>query len=256
MFWSLIYIVWNELYLKEGTNILIIFFIPVKAHLWFLYAIIGIYIVLPFIQILIKNMNKRLESLFIWLWIIFAGAIYIYRITLSLFGIDTSIDYPVSLIQDTYYLGYFMAGYIIYKRLLNLRNIKQYKKITVIIFIISTLITFTGTLILSIIQDSYYENLFGYRSLFIIISSISVYCLFIMHKDTIGKKVNIKIIKNLSTYSLGVYLAHPIYLDLFSRIIIKIPSYIGIPIFLIIIFYLSYTTTWLLSRIKYLRELI
>ena len=55
-------------------------FEPTKRHLWFMYAIIGIYIVLPFVQKMCKNLSKVEENLFMVLWAFFCRNCIFYKI--------------------------------------------------------------------------------------------------------------------------------------------------------------------------------
>ena len=48
--WSAVYYLWNTYYMKTEVNLQEIFFVPAEAHLWYLYAMIPIYLVLPFLQ--------------------------------------------------------------------------------------------------------------------------------------------------------------------------------------------------------------
>ena len=78
--WSLIYYYSNEEH-EEFNKVLFNSLFNSRLtsrHLWFMYAIIGIYIALPFIQGMVKNMNRETEKLFIILWIIFCGSEVIY----------------------------------------------------------------------------------------------------------------------------------------------------------------------------------
>lgn len=46
--WSVIYMIWNAVYMKDPYQIKDLLYKPVEQHLWYLYAMIPIYLVLPF----------------------------------------------------------------------------------------------------------------------------------------------------------------------------------------------------------------
>ena len=60
--WSLLYYIWNIFYDGRDYDLRQIWYVPTKAHLWYLYAMIPIYLVLPFFQILCRNMTMKLEK--------------------------------------------------------------------------------------------------------------------------------------------------------------------------------------------------
>lgn len=262
LFWSFIYIIWDKYFLNQDINVLTTgiraLFHPVKAHLWFMYAIIGLYITLPFAQVLVNNMDRDLENLFIKLWLFFSGGIYILRVVFSQLEISTSIQYPIPFIQATYFLGYFISGYIIYNRLSMKKDAKKHNKKIVFFYLTSTLITFAGTVIMSFIKDEYFQSLFAYRSLFLITSSVTLFSLCIINKDKITSKLNNNLILDLTKYSFGIYLVHVIILNLLTNSleIVKVSSFIGIPFFSFLIFIISYIIIKFISKIKYLKEFI
>ena len=82
VFWSVLYYIWNIIFWDDRYDFVTLFEEPVKKHLWFLYAILGMYIALPFFQLLFKKMNRRLTEYFVMLWIFFLTlyyGVYIYR---------------------------------------------------------------------------------------------------------------------------------------------------------------------------------
>ena len=49
-----------------------------SRHLWYMYPLIAIYIALPFLQNMCKNLNKEAENLFMILWFLLSGLSFIY----------------------------------------------------------------------------------------------------------------------------------------------------------------------------------
>ena len=63
----------------NGINIISLLSKPERKLLWFMYAIIGIYISLPFVKCMVDKMGKDEDKLFVILWLIFNGILsYIY----------------------------------------------------------------------------------------------------------------------------------------------------------------------------------
>lgn len=246
--WTIIYLLWENLYLgKTNFNFTQLIFSPERAHLWYLYAIIAIYIAQPFASAIVNNISKEEKKLFVILWLLFYGVIYSLK---TLFNLN--IIYQIPIISGTYYLGYFIIGNFIYQ----MKDIKEYKKYNnklIIIFVLSTLITILTTYFISIKTNRYYDAMFAYRSIFIMLSSISIFALAL-----INDKKNSKIIDILPKYSLGIYLIHGIFLDIIKNIfnIYQIPSIIGIPLYTTIIFILSLLAIKIIKKIPLLGDYI
>ena len=74
--WTIIYLLWEHFYLGQTNfNFKQLLFSPDRAHLWFLYAIIAIYIAQPFISAIVNNISKEEKKLFVILWLLFFGVI-------------------------------------------------------------------------------------------------------------------------------------------------------------------------------------
>lgn len=94
--WSIIYYFWNIYYLKEPQLFREILYFPITEHLWYLYAIIPIYIVLPFFQIMCRHMSLKTERAFL----IIITITVIFNYILSLDELKPYYDLP--LIGDHY----------------------------------------------------------------------------------------------------------------------------------------------------------
>lgn len=112
--WSILYaFFWEWQTVGNRSLIEILFSIlsgPTYYHLWYFYMLIGLYLVTPFIQVLVHNLTKqRLEFLLI-LWIIIRLIIPNLQFQLSTWfnfqlGFGFQFNFP------DLYLGYFILGY-------------------------------------------------------------------------------------------------------------------------------------------------
>ena len=242
-------IVWSIIYYLINNNFNIINFSSTivnsivnaymtSRHLWFMYAIIGLYIALPFIQSMCKNLTKEQENIFIILWTILSGSIVIF-IPLARIITKTNIDisYPIPIINSAYYLGYFISGYIIYERLKEHKTNKKHNIFLILFYVLSSLIKALSTYFITIAQNKVFDTMMWYRSIFIVIASISIFSLIIINES----KIKNPIILKLSKYSFGIYLIHMIFLKIIkSNInIISLNPIIFIPLITIIIYILS-----------------
>ena len=63
--WSAVYYFWNIYYMGSEYDLREILYEPAEAHLWYLYAMIPIYLVLPFFQVMCRHMDLKLEKAFL-----------------------------------------------------------------------------------------------------------------------------------------------------------------------------------------------
>lgn len=252
LIWTVIYYLWEIFYLGNTPNSVVsLIFGPDRALLWFMYAIIGIYIALPFISKMVKNLTKKEEDLFIILWLIFNGVLYLIK-----FLSKSGIEYPVPIVSGTYYLGYFIIGYIIYNRINKLREKKDltdYNKLLGFVFILSNAIMLVVTLIGSSITNSYFDELFAYRNIFLMLSSISIYMIVL-----INVKVESSVIDKIVPYSLGIYLVHGIFLNViyYTFKFTDLISIIGVPVISVLLFFIAYVVIFVLKKIPFVKNYI
>ena len=261
-FWSIVYYLWDAFYMHYEYNLVSdffnIFFIPMKIHLWFMYPIIGLYIIAPFIQKMVNNLDKKLENLFIFLWMGFSGGVYVLILILEELDVVAKVVYPLPMLQETYWMGYFITGYILYKRIQPIKGERKYNKILVLSFIISMTLTIGATIKYSISEGEFFQDYYAYRSLFIIVSSLSFFCYVIINSDRILKKPVEKAAKILVTYSFGVYLSHLMFYNILVKEfdVLKLNGTYAVPLFTVLIFFVSLSFTYLLKKIPILKNVV
>lgn len=256
IFWTVVYIIFGYFFhQKYPKNLLLTLFSPYEPHLWFMYAIISLYIALPFICKMSLNLTKGEENLFILLWLILSGGGFILELIL-----DKNITYEVPIISGTYYLGYFLCGHILYDRIKRLKNCKIYKKYNIhllAIFIISNLIILIASLIASNVLNTYYKDLFTYTSIFTSLCALSSFALILINVNIKSEK-SIKCMNNILPLSLGIYLVQCIFIDIIKEYInLKLyHSSYAVLIYSIITFILSFAVIFIISKIKFLKKYI
>ena len=234
-FWDILYLLWEYFYLGiKYDKLYMLLFKPFRAHLWFLYTIIMLYIVQPIAKKILDKSNFYIKILLLFIWFSLSALCLINGFLAKYFSFFS-------------YLGYFIIGKYIYDYSKN-NNLKKYN----ILFLSLIIISFSITIILnykaSLRYNMFYNLYFAYRTPFIILSSILGYILVMQNYDNKPHKLIIL----LSDLSLGVYLIHGIFLDItinkFSYIYYN-PVY-SIPIFSILIFLSSLIVIFILKKIK------
>lgn len=263
IFWTFIYYLWNHFVQGENSNLILVavegFFKPIDEVLGILYIFLTIYLTLPLIELITLNMTIKHENLFLNLWLFFSGTVYLITIILNLSNLDLNVMYQIPIVQGTYYLGYFIVGHIIYKRLKEKEYDHIYNKYFIICALVGIFITIAGSFILSICENQYFEHFFSNQSLFVMISSISIYVLFINNGNKLfkNKKFN-HIIGKIAPYSLSIYLIHPLLVDLSIKysLLNYLNPYISVLSNLIIIYLVSYLISYLIRKVPYIRNFV
>lgn len=259
--WTVLYSIWNYFYMENNTSVWLLtiesLFKPVNDNLRLLYIFFGLYLVLPFIQLLVKNMNFELESLFLKLWLFFTGTVYLIIVILNFSGIEISVMYNIPIFQGAQYLAYFITGYIIYKNLREKGYFPDYNKYFGVCYLLATVITIVGTYVVSINQNQYCDQLFSTESLFVIMSSMSLFILVINNQKQLFKSNKFsRLIRKIVPYSLGIYLIHMFFVDIIikNELAILLESYIAIPICFISIYLISILIIFLIRKVPFIKK--
>lgn len=84
---------------------------PAYYQFWFMYTLLGIYLLLPILQILVKNLSKRMLEYLLLIWVAFSVAIPTTSYIIPQFQISNHVD----LVLSGGYLGYFLLGHYLQK---------------------------------------------------------------------------------------------------------------------------------------------
>ena len=103
IFWCAFYFLWTKLYLNDTYDFHDILTTPTSKHLWFLYALLSIYLALPLIQTLIRNLSDKMLYYMLILFGISVFGGYILDFA------DISVQYPIAIISQNQYLLFFCS---------------------------------------------------------------------------------------------------------------------------------------------------
>ena len=221
---------------------------PVTIHLWFMYALIPIYIILPFLKILVDNINKK-QSLYLFLiWLVFSVlTTTVQNFLTGEYKSLVTFNYSFNLNIIGGYVGFFVLGYYLHNI-----DFKVKRKYLIIFIILDIFIISLGTYIIYILKNGYFENFKVYSGIFTASLSIAVFLLF---KDIFKNKENVKFPKLLnivSETSFGIYLIHNLVINFFNLNYFIQPE--GGILFLllrfILIYLISFVVIYVLSLIK------
>ncbi len=251
--WSVIFLLWNACVLNEDVewNPLFYLFEPAKNHFWYLYDLIGIYIAYPLIDILVHHMNRKTENYFLFFWLLLAGGGNLLTRLLAMGGVGVSLEYRVPILQGTYWLGYCVSGYILYKRRDELKK-KVSNKLLTLSALLSILAIVTLTYVDTLHAEVFKDRFLTYGELFSMIAAVSV---FILNSRIQAREY--RIMKAFGKYTFGIYLIHPVFID-----IAKIHFGFGglhltyiLPI-LIVVVLASAVSTFIILKIPHINKIV
>ncbi|MCW4001270.1 MAG: acyltransferase family protein [Candidatus Bathyarchaeota archaeon] len=167
LFWSVMYFGWN--FFIHGKPLT---FGSVSEgvvggayyHLWFLYLIIGLYLITPILRVLVKNLSRRMMAYLLAIW--FAGTVFV-----PIVHTFTDFNYnPVMVVLEGW-VGYFLLG-------IYLINTKTAPRRLGVLFVLGLLAAIIGDWLLTASLGESYTGFFhGYLSFNMIIASAALFAL-------------------------------------------------------------------------------
>lgn len=258
-FWSVVFaLFWQwQWQLKEEVTIVQllvnIFSGPAYYHLWYFYMLLGLYIAAPFLQVLVQNLTKKRLEFLLLIWILFRFLLPTIFAQVSVWfnfyiGLGIQFNFP------DLYIGYFILGYYLhlYGIPIKLRNQGLW------FFLITVLQASASALV-------YYKT-GSYKDFMVLPSAITVLVqaiLFYSWMQNLKSSTTKRWMTLISTASFGIYLIHPLIIELFHmgignyHIDAKISDTIfSIPLTWISTFSVSTLIILILMRIPYLKRLV
>ena len=262
VFWSAVYCIICEiadpvLLKHESLSIrhLIGCFVEGPAHLWFVYMIVGLYLILPLLRLWVKKENKTYVEYFIILSLIFAVLIpQIISVGSNYSSIFEKIN---DIFEKQLYLQY-VGGFTVYFILgWYLHNFDfKYKTIIYILGIVGFLVSVFSTYILSV-STGKYTPMHGSLTINIFFQTAAVF-LFVQTRYA-ERSPLYKMVGIVSKNSLGIYAVHLLIINM----IYKALSFVGlnnaiitIPIMFIGSFVLSCAVSMVCRKIPVLKKLV
>ncbi len=258
VFWTLLYNLW-QLFISHNSITFKNFIINLTTgpfYLWFLYMLIGLYMVIPFLKRITEK--KKTMEYFLLLAFIFTFllpeliAVIAFKSEFVANLINNKLD-SIQLFMTLGFTGYFILGYY-----LNKYNIT--KKAEIIIYIIG-LIGIIFTIIVSALSSNHQGELvtFFYDNLTVNVAATSIAIFVFFKKHFNPKHLTMKQSKWLQLFSrctLGVYLTHVFIIDALNSIFeinsLSFNPLISVPALSVLILIISYFISIILYKIPFI----
>lgn len=212
------------------------------AHLWYVYLIIGLYLLTPVIKVAINNLKEN-EIKFI------LAVLFVFSFVIPSFNNICGLNITTFFIGNEIfsYIFYYVMGYYIgNKKLFNERLIY-----------ISGVLGIIGFIALCIIKRyGIYVPLIN-SNVFICLYSILIFKLF---SNNIIKIPDFKFKNFISDYSFGIYIIHPFWINLLNKGLgiypDILPCIIGEILFFIYALVFSIFSVYIIKRVPIIKKII
>ena len=259
LFWTAAYLLWSVPAYTSGTMnpvsvtlsmLKAIYTGNVEIHLWFLYVLIGIYLVVPILRVYISSASRRNLSYFLILWLLATSLIELVQ---RVGGIQTALVIPVV----TGYVGYFVLGYFLAEVELTSRS----RVMAIIGCVLAIAVTYVGTNQLSAHAGPINDYFYSYFSPPVILASVFGFMLLKKLGQNMGSAG--RYARTASATAFGVYLIHIFVIELlrmgtlgFRLYSWMAPSAYMIPLTALIVFVLSFAVVFIMRKIPLIRMLV
>ncbi|MCR5736919.1 MAG: acyltransferase [Eubacterium sp.] len=244
LFWDVIYqtfYILNGTYASLNAKGILMEAIQGPYHFWFLFMLVCLYMITPFLRKFTDD--KQLMQIFILLFFLFqAWSGYGEMLpsigsTVSALYVKTNFHFALG------YSGYFVLGYYLYKYPLA-------KKQEFLLYALGIL-SFAATISIVVLkQDASYSK---YLMPNVILEASALYTFFVNRMSKIEYKEKLRtFFAKLAEYSFGIYLIHPLVIDVLGLFGIDsetITPMVMVPLLIIGCFMVSYMIVGLIKKI-------
>lgn len=232
-------IVWNILSNNTGY------------HLWFLYALISIYLMIPIFRLIVKHLTKKQLLFVILVWMMLSLLPNQFNYLMSSLKLNIGLDWYCSALCN--WGGYVLLGY--YLNEYGFR--KKHEKLIVVFGLVSLILCTVLNVIFTIKKDTIFDAFTLSDGLTPCFAAISVFILFKNFK--IPQKAS-NYISKIGQDVYGIYLIHVLINSFIFKILEFdldfIPAFLSIPIFTAFEFIISIIIVEVITRIKPLRKIL
>lgn len=223
----------------------------VYSHLWYLFALIGLYLITPVIRGFVKSSDRLV--IFYSIALLFAIQVVLPYLTSEISSLGSFVKaFRISPLSE--YLLYYLAGYYI-----SIFEIKKWKRIVlysvafpvmIIIVIISDVVSFR--------QGSPY-SIYGYFSMGTSLAAFAVFALLKQTENFLSREKVRKVIAFISPLTFGIYLIHFVVIKIFGQLSINsnmINPIVGAPMTTLLVFVTSGIIVFVFTKIPVVKKLV
>jgi surface polysaccharide O-acyltransferase-like enzyme len=260
-FWSAVYLAWS-FYISHilvtlvgiGQGILNDVFGGAYYHFWFIYLIVGLYLITPIIRVVVAHANLRIIRYLILLW--FVGVAIVPLIQLAGVYVLSSTVFVIGG-----WVGYFVLGKY-------LKTVKLRSAILYGLLILGFVWTIFGVWLMTYPFGALHQNnfFFDYLTANVIIGSAALFMILMrFHRDWPGSNHPFasRVVQAISRNTLPIFLFHVIVLESFERgffgftlSVATLNPIVEIPLITALTLFITLGLVLLMRKIPVLKKLI
>ncbi len=220
-------------------------------HLWFLYMILGLYLVTPILRAFCRGASRRDFHYFFVLAFLFASLLP------TLFYFWPNATATIHLWYDRLdvklvmgYVGYYVAGY--YLREYTISRLAE--AIVYVLGVIGAVVTVWGTSVLSRQAGGLVDILYGYFSPNVAAFSVAIVVLFRYVLGVSEERSRRQRLSGVARITFGIYLVHDLFIMILRSLGVTTLSFApvaSVPVLTAVVFLCSFAVAWLISRIPF-----
>ena len=260
-FWSLVYDFYQLFAQKTVATPgdFIVNLVRGPYHLWFLFMIVGLYIIVPFLRKIV--VDKKLMKYFLILSLVFAFIVpkLVELLAIKFPQVADTLNYVIDSMKLNFvlgYSGYFVLGYALHTSKIS----KKSEYIIYILGVLGAIFTIVATMFLSRYQGT--ANALFYNNLTVNVLAMSV-AVFVFFKQHLNKKMSSKMEKKITFLSeccLGMYLVHLLVMFILENVVhfstANFNPVFSIPVVGIVVTVISFVVAVILKKIPFLNRWI
>lgn len=221
-------------------------------HLWFLYMILGLYLVTPALRAMVQGSDRGELLYFLLLCFLFASllptAFHLWpNATATLHSWYDRLSVQVV----TGYVGFYVAGY--YLRAYTISRISE--ALIYILGVMGAVVTVWGTRILSLRAGSLDDTFYGYFSPNVVCFAVAIVVLFRYVLGVSDERSRRQRLGGVAKVSFGIYLVHDLFIMLlrhFGLTTLSFSPVASVPVLAAVVFLCSFLVAWILGHIPFL----
>lgn len=213
-------------------------------HLWYLYMLIGLYLITPMLKYMVNTISVRELDLFIGIGLFFTS---LWPLIKNLLKIEIGIDFPISSVYVFYMLLGYRLGNVSFKK----RSLTLFYAIAILLSVLCFLLAYLEFIEsqreLLVLTDYYSPVVVAFASM-----------VFLIFKSYDPQNLS-RCLQVLSRDSFGIYVFHMLFINILYKVFNISPVIYGfwtiIPIILIVLL-LSEITTIIYRKIPIIGKYI
>ena len=263
LFWSGCYALIDLVFRHAPLSVVLSQFITGHYHLWFLYMIVGLYLLIPLLRPIAQR--KTLMRYFLLLALIFTFLLPQLVLYFSFISPQLSVVIKtVSMYTYCYFpLGftvYFVGGYYLSRR----DFCRREEAVLYAVGILALLFSIIAPVVHAKTQGAPSAVFYNYDSLNVLLTSVPIFVFAKQHLNLLSSREGgdrqtkaLAFIRKLSKYSFGVYLVHPMVIELLQHFGIDTFScnaFFSVPLLAIFVFAASTAISALLNCVPIINK--